>query len=142
MELNKLEKAGKLLAEIKKLDADIIEIEKIAMMAANGEAETFFELKVVDIKKQFEEPTKIQLDEDGSLPSTSYSLLSDMMRKYSSPFPWMERTEDKKPPKNEMNISNQLSERATMLILGVLLEEKQSKRLRYINKLKNLGVAI
>lgn len=141
MELNKLERAGKLLAEIKKLDVDIIEIEKVAMMAANGEAETFFELKVVDIKKQIEDSEKLQLDEDGSLLKPSYTYTS-LFEKYAMPFSWMETKPQSTEKKNELVLNNALSERATMLILGVLLEEKQSKRLRYINKLKNLGVAI
>jgi hypothetical protein len=69
MKLNQLEKASKHLEQLKKLDKDILGIEKIAEIIANGITKSYctFSLKVTDILKKEEDKNEVYFDSDGSL---------------------------------------------------------------------------
>ena len=49
---------------------------------------------------------------------------------------------DEKKKTNEFCLKNELSENATMAILGVLLQEKQFKRTNLLNQLQKIGVVV
>lgn len=134
MDFKKLEKAQKIYLEVKEIDKQIGEIEKVAqIVASGGEAEFIFratELKSTEKKKV--------LDSDGSLiiedhsPRISFHL-SSVFGDYSRPV--MVET-----PKNQLQ--EKLEESQAMLLLGVLIEAKHNKRRALLDKLQNLGVNI
>ena len=134
MTFKNLEKATKLYEKIKQLDSEIIEIEKFALTVANNDTECSFELKCKDLTKQKEGEEKVKIDEDGSLLDglrytsllNPYSFLSSIPR-----IP----AEDK----NETIIKGQLSVNNVMAMLGILLNDKQTKRQYLIDKLSQLS---
>ena len=134
MTFKNLEKATKLYEKIKQLDAEIIEIEKFALIVANNETECSFEIRCKDFTKQKEDEEKVKFDENGSLLDSrrytsllnAYSFLSSIPRRY---------TEDK----NETIIKSQLSVNNVMAMLGILLNDKQTKRQHLIDKLSQLS---
>ena len=142
MNIKKLEKATKIFEQIKVLDAQIIEIDRFAMLVANGEIKSSFELKVEDIGKKKEDEEKVSFDADGSL------IKGDSIPEYSFRINWgsiipcgLTGSSDKKN-KNEHLYKTELSENGTMQILGILLYEKQQQRQALIQKLQSYGVAV
>jgi len=145
MSIKKLEKATKILEKIKILDAEIIEIDKFAMFAANDEIKASFELKIDNIGKKKEDENKVEFDSDGSLKSGATDFYAEMIRKYTSPlsFPFLtpmgNSTSDKK---NEYALRADISENTTLNILGLLLCDKQRKRDLLIGELAKYGFQI
>lgn len=137
MKIKELEKATGMLQDVKILDNEIIEIEKMAMLIANNDTESMFTLQVWDKDKEQEEKNKASFDEDGSLqvPGSSFAdyLMSGMLPFVTPKF-----------DKNEhiSTIKYDLSINASMQILGVLLWEKQNKRQNLIKKLNKYGINI
>lgn len=140
MNITKLEKATKIYEQIKILDSQIIQIDKFAMLVANGEIKSSFELKIEDIGKKKEDEEKISFDEDGSLikgvPNSSRSIFSAWG--FVIPF----SSNEIKVNENEYFLKNELSINATMSILGVLLYEKQAQRQLLLNDLEKIGIDI
>jgi hypothetical protein len=132
MNLKKLEKAAKIYEKIKELDAQIIEIDKFAMMAANQEIKASFELKIENLTKEKEDVPKVGFDGDGSL-QFSYDR---MMRSMMMPTFIYGQTPQKKD--NEYLLKQNLSENNTLNILGILLYEKQSIRNALLSQLEGL----
>lgn len=136
MNIKKLEKATNIYKKIKILDAQIIEIDKFAMLVANSETKSSFELKCEDLGKNEEDEQKIQFDDDGSLikgiSDVPKSLFDLWMPRYSL------SSENKK--ENVTILKNELSENAVMSILGVLLYEKNAQIQVLMTQLKDIGV--
>lgn len=133
MDIKKLEKATIILKAIKNIDAEIIEIEKTAMLVANNDTESHFLLNVIDNEKPQEEENTEQ--ENQGDPFSEFSGLLSFMAFRSSNKP-------EKENKNLHSLKCDLSVNATLQILGVLLYEKQTKRNKLINSLKKYGVNI
>lgn len=132
IDIAKFEKAGKLFDQIKKLDSEIIEIDKFAMLSANGDNKASLSMS---IDKEKEEVVKPVLDEDNSL---ARGLLS-----YISPFSWSEGYRAKSTQADDKHcVSYEVSVNVTMQILGVLLREKQIQRDALIVKLNKMGVIL
>ncbi|HZW66383.1 MAG TPA: hypothetical protein VFF23_11875 [Hanamia sp.] len=141
MDFKKLERATKIYEQLKQLDKEIIEIDRFAMLVANGEIKSSFELKIDDIGKKKEDSDKVGFDEDGSLiKGTSDSLYEQMRRSFYMPILSFGCDTGKETDKNVHLLKNELSENATMSILGVLLQEKQFKRTNLLTQLQRLGV--
>ena len=138
MELNKLEKAGKILTAIKSLDAEIIEIEKFALLISEGHAKCSFEFICKDVKKQKEKSEKVEFDSDGSLVigSRPRSFLDGVI------INWPTMTPKNEDDKTTSSLKNELTEITSMRILSVLLQEKQYRREKYLNQLRKIGVTI
>lgn len=128
MKLNQLDKATKLYKSIQEIDTEILKIEKRAIELANGnyEVSASFTFKNLDPKAK-----KVRIDEDGSLctgdekPSVGFTFFFG-----SSPI----KAEDAKD-KYEIVID----EKATLYMLGALLQLKQAQRKELIDKIKKLG---
>lgn len=73
MDLKNLQKATLIHASIKALDAEIIQIDKLAMLCANGKLTSSFELKCLEDK-----PEKLKMDEDGDIVKEEKSTESFM----------------------------------------------------------------
>lgn len=139
MDFKKLEKATKIYGEIKALDAEIIEIDRFAMLVANGEIKSSFTLTVEDVGKKKEDETKVSFDEDGSLVGLHKKMMSSLMMPmwFCSGSVSLESENE-----NYHTLKNELSENATLNVLGVLLCEKQAKRRILLNSLDKLGVSV
>ena len=137
MDIKELGKASKLLDKLKVIDADIIEIEKIAQLLASGNSKQSMVLAVTDTSPETE-PKKQVLDSDGSLTQPSMSvdgntLTFSFFGLNSRPFP--ENRQDNRTKKLDV----QLSDTTALQVWGVLLEQKLIARGDLIKKLENLG---
>jgi hypothetical protein len=144
MNVKQLQKASRILEKIKMLDEEIIQIDKQALLIANGEVKIELSLKVKDLAKERKEAEKVQFDEDGSLIQGGG--FYEMMRRSmgSGIMPAYQISFGGSDPKNEVKAESfeTITERASLQILGVLLGEKQSKRLELISQLEKVGVEI
>ena len=131
IDIKLLEKAAKIFEKIKQLDAEIIEIDKYAMLVANGDVEPSFELSFKMLKTEEKEEEK--QGTENLLESYSNSLRMTIYGGFLM-------SDKKKEPENKL--SNTLSENATLQILGVLLHEKNAARTRLINQLRKTGVQL
>lgn len=140
--VNKLHNAVKILDQIKKLDSEIIEIEKIAQTVANGNSLNVFNLQIQDSSAKIGTGKNI-LDSDGSLRSG----FENPMEAYRKMFGggtmgiWerMSSMEEPKKPQFTHELTNEISESTVLGILGILLFDKQEHRNRLINNLKRKG---
>ena len=138
MQISKVQKAAKIIEKIKAIDAEIIEIDRIAMLVANGNSENSFDLIIKEIKQPDEDKNPV-LDADGSLINQEKP--KSLFEQYA--LGWLNPIVAE--PKKDENITifkNLLSEKSTLLILGVLLEEKHSKRQSYVKSLQKIGIEI
>lgn len=135
MKIKNLEKATKILEQIKVLDAEIIEIDKIALLVADGGNTLSLELKV---QPNNPNEKKEILDSDGSLidhnkPIGYDGLFGGILGHYRS------MCEPIKPFTPHHILKKELNESSTLHILGLLLREKQFIRFSLIEKLEKLG---
>jgi hypothetical protein len=136
MKLSRFEKAQKVYEQVKQLDKEIIEIEKIAGMVANGRNEIKLSIKLNDLEKQ-KDSDKVKFDDDGSLVmpgqnnNNSFSFLV-----FSSP----PRKEEER--KYTTRLDDQLTDEATLQVLGVLIMNKNEKRQALIIALQKIGLEI
>jgi hypothetical protein len=131
MDFKKLEKAAKIYEQIKQLDADIIEIDKFALTVANNETECCFELRCKDLTKQKEKENKLEFDEDGSIKKETDNLYTRLMFSWTQPSAIA-------PPDDDIIIKSQLSVNNVMNMLGILLNDKQTKRQKLIENIKKI----
>ena len=145
MNLKKLEKATKILEKIKVLDAEIIQIDKFAILVASGETKINIDLKCENHRKKEDEANKVKFDEDGSIVRSSHdgdatqyyfpngAFFSGFLQQLKLP---------SNEPKNETSIKQELSDTATLSILGVILCEKQEARRKLIESIKQMGFTV
>jgi len=140
MELKQLDKATKIYSDIQKLDSEIIEIERLANLVANGEVKSSFELKIEDKQKQEEESQKLEFDEDGDIIRPN-CVTFDHLHNFPLSILRMQNYNNKESKTKSANtLSSNISESTTLQILAVLLNDKKKRRFDYINKLKSFGV--
>ena len=139
-EISKLEKASKILDEIKKLDSSIIHLEKVADILVNHETETDFTLSVKNldpIKKDDSKPNV--LDEEGNLIIDHNSSISELTIR-SLFFGHIHKGQDKDD--NKENIIEKITTDVSLAMLGVLLQYYKNKRERLIIKIQKIGFNI
>lgn len=133
MNINKIEKLNKIIIKIKELDTQIIEIDKFAMLVANGETKSSFELRIEDLENK----ENVSPNEDGYGGIEKYaaglafhipSYITSKIRNIS--------VSDENVLKNDLSVNSVLS------ILGILLFDKQEKRKNLIKKLEGYGVIV
>jgi hypothetical protein len=149
MNIQELERSQKIYAQIKDLDAEIIEIEKVAILVANGNAEVNLSLNVKDTTPKKEESEKVEFDEDGSFKSSLGSGLNFRMGIIS---PWgtgeslFEKVYGKSVIEKEDNSGSKLkaclSENLSLNVLAILLYDKQTRRAKLIKSLNRIGVTL
>ena len=133
MDFKKLDKAKKIFEKIIVLDAEIIEIDKIANSVANEDVQVTLSLSVRNLSK--DSSNSVGLDEDGSLVYGSMKWLD-----YGSLFGFGSSSKKQKENKFTERIEKQVSESVSLNILGVLLAEKNLERDILIKELSKLGV--
>lgn len=132
MNLKKLEKAVKILERVKHIDKEIIELDKFAVLVANGEVKTSLAMSVE--KKDADE-----------VPNSVSDSLDQMHEQLTSIFSYgfhRGMTEPSKPRRNKHSISADLTETITLNVLAVLLADKYDKRTALLNQIKSLGIEI
>lgn len=130
MNYTKLEKAAKVYEWIKKLDAEIIELEKMANKIADGDKEITVSIKV-PIPKKEEELNRETYDTSLSLGwSFSFDLSAPLRRSARATAP----THDE--------WSSDIDETAAFHMLGYFLAAKQRKRERLLKQIQELMQAV
>ena len=136
MELTKVDKVFKVYEKVKVLDAEIIELDKVAMQLANDDTDVCLDFKITNFTpKKEEESTTIGLQ----------SIFESYKRELSFSSLWGQPTSTT-PEQNSNNnttvFNHQVSTNNALKILGLLLSDKLEKRERLLTKLKNMGVNI
>jgi hypothetical protein len=134
LKLGSIEKIKLSYDRLKALDAEIIELEKAAILIAEKKTEIEFTLNVNDPEET--EKAKCTFDEDGSLANPN-GLTTSWVSIFDSYTP--SRTEKKK---FTHSIKNTLTERGAFLILGALMQEKNAERKLLLSKLEKYGFNI
>jgi hypothetical protein len=140
--LRSLEKANKILENVKELDRLIIQLERLAMILSNKKSSVKITLTVDDLEKEIKEPV---IDEDGSMIIRGTDNLLKYLREQHERM--MFRTvygSCSTPPiiKHDESLTQTITDTAGLGILGVLLGEYQSQRTQYLNQLQKLGFKI
>lgn len=134
MEYKLLKKAAITMERIRVLDSEIIQIDKLAMLCAEGKLKSTIELTAHEEKEE-----KLKLDDDGFIvkPTTDNKpswhtggILSFMMDYNTAP----------KAEENVHVIKTPLSESETFQFLGFLLQLKDTERKVLVKQLKEYGV--
>lgn len=136
MKLKQIEKAQKFIETIKALDEDIIKLQQQAEKVAIHGTSIFIKLS----SEKEQEKEKLKLDEDGSLISNGLSGLSGL---YSFRIGSYHLGANEPIKDNSIEFLNgELSNRAALVIIGVLIEEKNAIRNQFITKLQSMGIEI
>jgi len=129
MEIKNIEKIAKYFERLKKVDAQVIQIEKLADKIANKDLELSLTLKGIDIEMKKELESKDNHNENNGLG------IMEILHSYGTFRP--------EPNKDEYTIEvteNFTHPHIALSLLGAILEFKNKERgylLKQINKLKN-----
>lgn len=129
MKLNQLAKASKVFEQIHALDAEVIDLERMAMLAANGEINTRLMLEITDL-------TKVPVEKETGIDEMRGLLYREMTRSILSY--GMCSTPEPKKNEAEHTLKSEPSEALTLKILGVLLADKIATRENLIQELRAL----
>lgn len=145
MELKHADKVLKIVDNVKKLDKDIIQLEALAMQAANGESEVSVKFDVIDLVKKGDADNKVEFDEDGSIitPNTDspYRMTLNLLGGWT--FGGCESEKKNKADKSKTSFKEEkLKDVIAMQLFGLLLHYKQAERETLIKSLKRYGVKI
>ncbi len=139
-----LEKATGILAEIKALDVQISEINKMAQLAAEGEIKASFQLRVEDLAKQKEEAEKQKDGRDfcSEIQQKSlHSAMEETLRNIVGNHGFVHfGGRGSRTPKSELVLQQDCNEIITLEILGVILGYKLNIRRSLLAELEKLGV--
>lgn len=131
MQIKQLNKVMNIYEEIKEIDAEIVKLDKTALMIANEGGECSFEMKIVGPKK--EEAIAVKEKETGGFIIPS-SFFASYLR-----YAGGEKEEEEK---ETTKLQCSLPDTVALSILGFLLRNLNDKREALIGRLTKLGVAI
>jgi len=139
--LKQLEKANKVLAEIKTLDKEINEIDKQGYVMAQIEHGETITLSLAYEKQPLLETKKLQFDEDGSIEKrTEYYPPNPFSIDMSS---MMKAMQELRSPKYSIDskerFSSEISPETTLVIISAIYNDKVAKRERLIKKIEAMG---
>ncbi len=137
MEIKKLSKAARLLDQIKALDNEIIELDKIALIVVNDRTEINLNLSVKNLTKEDEDKIRVSFDTDGSLTSGGHSM--DGLRY------WLESMNPSRLPQPKVNknyemLNKIISPEDFLLVVQVLRASRMNERSLCFTKMAELGV--
>lgn len=148
MNIKQLERSQKMYSDLKILDAEIIEIEKVAILIANGNAEVNLSLNVKDTTQNKEEIAEVEFDEGTPLRSSlgGFSVNMGIITSWRTGESMFEKIYGKKAIEKEntsgTNLKACLCENLSLNVLAILLYDKQDRREKLIRNLKRIGVTI
>lgn len=126
-----LERASKKIEAIKKLDREIIELNKVALQLANGNVGIGLSLAIEDFDKTAE------LESKKANGSAEYvGIFSQMMLSY---YPYGSKKEDESAVSAYKAV---VSSSTGLQLLAVLLADKMAKRQELIDNLQRMGFHI
>ena len=137
MELKNLEKSLKKLDKIKSLDAEIIELDKVAQIACQNDCKSTISLYVSNLSnkdKKQDVPT-----EDGSIKSIQDELTQGWSFLLRGVSPLSSKSEKKS---SDHELEYKISEGLLLTIVSVLVYDKKQERMKLINEIKDLGITI
>jgi len=146
MNLNKLEKAAKILAQIQTLDKEILEIDQFAIKVANRDCDCNIKIDLTELKKEvnkedvFDEHGFIQNKYLGKEDKKEASIYYAMSSLRSLSFLY-DRGSCTTPMPDKI-LSHKLSDKETLQILGIFLSNKHESRNLLLAALKKLGYEI
>lgn len=129
--ISNLEKAAKMFDDLKLLDAQALELEKMANLIANGIKTITFSLKATD---------GVNLDDQKTSPN---SLLE-----YQMQWGLLDLIQSQRRPNNATQIDNEkrvdmeISDITALHCLGFMMQEVREKRDKLIVNLQKLGINI
>lgn len=135
MDLKELEKAQKLYARIKELDAEIIGVEKLANLVSSKKTSIKLSLIIEDLEK-IKDTDKVIIDGDGSL---SIGMDFTGMFRFFQP---SVLGNPKAVKDNNNAFESDLTDTVCMGVLGVILQSKIEARALAIKALNRIGVKI
>jgi len=145
MNLNKLEKAVKILAQLQTLDKEIVEIDQFAIKVANRDCDCNIKIDLVEQRKEvkkediFGEYGFIKDEYLGKAKEDSH-YFSVGMRLHESFF-GIDKFKLNLPVPDKI-LSHKLSDKETLQILGIILSNKHESRNLLLAALKKLGYEI
>lgn len=128
MDLKSLEKASKIIAKVKQIDKEIIELDKFAAALVNGDVRAEFSLSFTDNKPKEEKPKEPESD-------FHHGGFSGLILNWCN-------GEPSKPTRHKHTITSDTTESVTLNLLAVLLADKYDKRTALLNQIKKLGIQI
>lgn len=153
IKIKDIEKVNSLYKEVKELDAEIIAIEKLAILASKADLRSSLTINYVDLTPK-EEPKKNIFDSDGFIKrefTTDYEnptaphqyvtmSIEEAMRRSFENFTGLRNrtTEISSGVSGHLNIK--IKESTILIILEQLMFEKKKQRTQIIQTLKQLGV--
>lgn len=132
MELTKIDNAFKIYTRIKELDAEIIEIDKIAMQLANDDTDVSFSLDI----KNFTIKPKCNIV---SVDDVYKSVLENYTFSF---FSYGDKKKEEPKDHEVTTFKTSIATQTSLKILGLLLSDKMDRRNILINKLQKCGVKI
>lgn len=137
MDIKKLKSASGLLEQLKTIDQEIIKLDKLAMSIANKKCDIEVELKVVDLEKvEKETEERLKADTDSMEQSSIFDVYWTARR-----YRYGGESQDSKPKKNKLSLSEKVSDTESLEILAILLRNKRDKQRKIISRLEKLGVS-
>lgn len=138
MKIKDLDKAVEVLKSIKKIDSEILKIEKFAELVVNGNAKSSFDLKIqnlLPLKSDSDKDVVVDIDSvyDEIRKSMSHSLLSYAVGGLVK--------SEKSDKKNVDTLSVDLNENETLQFLGLILGVKQRERKVLMDQLSTFGIS-
>ena len=136
MSIKQIDRAYKSVKKIKVLDKEIIAIDAFALSLIDGNMKTSFSIKGFKPKE-----AKVRIDEDGDLimPKNEIDHSEDSKNSFFAFAQLMHRREPIKKITPDHRLKFEISDETTLQMLGVLLSEKQNKREKLIQELKQTG---
>lgn len=145
MNLQKLEKATKILEQIKAIDAEIVSLEKIAIQLSNGQGVKLnIEVEIPSEEKKpnvFDEHGFIKDEFKGEKEEKGEESAIDTYIRFS-PLSFLSgvRTGTSEKSSNKIDYESKLSDTDSLTIISVLMFRKNQQRQVLINKIEKLSL--
>jgi len=153
MNIQKLNKATKILEQLKQLDAEILSLDRFAIKVANRDTSCSIAISLEDHTKQSEKKENA-FDEHGfikkqyleeekkSNPQNFYDAISSLRSRMGLPIYDIGVCQFPIIPKETEKLEHKLSDKETLEVLGILLASKQQARQLLLKALEQLGVSL
>lgn len=138
MDAKKLEKSAKIYKKVKKLDAEIIELESMAEQLLHEETTSTIKINFVNVEKNTERIT-YGLDSGGGTIGSRVGMAIFPVGLLDS---FNEEYKKRYPTNSKESSSHDLTNNETLLVLGTLIHIKQNNRVSLLLELQKLGVKI
>lgn len=144
LEITKIKKVNLVFEKIENLYTEISKIESLAFFASNNDFKGIFNLTLADSKgmPSHSADDDMTIHIDRIMPPNNWFSPNDRAM-YGIPKYFLDSAVLTKPKKDKKHtLSNELSETATMQILGIILCEKQKNLKLLIDELEEMGFSL